>query len=102
MSYTPEMVAAIQSAEPLTFEKAQEIASSDAFVRAGKSHRSVITKAKSLGIAYVPKGKKPNTKVEAGPTKAAYLADIRSALALPEREGDLTKAELVAVLENIG
>lgn len=101
MSYTPEMVAAIQSAEPLTFEKAQEIASSDAFVRAGKSQRSVIAKAKSLGVAYVPKAK-PAAKADTGPTKAAYLADIRSALGLAEREGDLTKAELVAVLENIG
>ena len=98
--YTKEMVAAIQTAEPLTFEKAQELASTDAFVRAGKTTRSVVAKAKSLGVDYIPKAK-PATK-EVGPTKADYLADIRSALALPDRAGDLTKAELVTVLENIG
>ena len=36
------------------------------------------------------------------PTKAHYLAEIRKALALPERSGDLTKAELVNVLANLG
>jgi len=98
--YTKEMVATLTAATPLTFEKAQEIASTDAFVRAGKSTRSVVAKAKSLGLDYTPKAK-PAAKA-VGPTKADYLADIRSALALPDRAGDLTKAELVTVLENIG
>jgi hypothetical protein len=100
--YTPEMVAAIQTASPLTFEKAQEIASSDAFVRAGKGHRSVIAKAKSLGVDYIPKAKPAKASKDNGPTKAETLAAIRSALSLADREGDLTKSELVAVLENIG
>ena len=102
MSYTPEMVAAIQTASPLTFEKAQEIASLDAFVRAGKGHRSVIAKAKSLGIDYIAKPKAARKAADNGPTKAETLAAIRTALALPDREGDLTKAELVAVLQSIG
>ena len=102
MSYTPEMVAAIQTASPLTFEKAQEIASMDAFVRAGKGHRSVIAKAKSLGVDYIPKAKPAKASKDNGPTKAETLAAIRSALALPDREGDLTKAELESVLQSIG
>jgi hypothetical protein len=36
-----------------------------------------------------------------GPTKADILTGIRSALALADREGDLTKDELVSVLEHI-
>ena len=88
--YTPEMVAAITKAAPLTFEKAQEIAASDMFSRAGKGYRSVIAKAKPA-----------KKSVDNGPTKAATLSAIRAALALPDREGDLTKAELSAVLENI-
>lgn len=99
--YTPEMVAAIQTASPLTFEKAQEIASSDAFVRAGKGHRSVIAKAKSLGIDYIPKAKPAKKSADNGPTKAETLAAIRTALALPARDGDLTKAELESVLQSI-
>ena len=100
--YTSEMVAAIQTASPLTFEKAQEIASTDAFVRAGKGHRSVIAKAKSLGIDYIPKAKPVKASRDMGPTKAETLSAIRLALALPERDGDLTKSELSAVLSNIG
>lgn len=99
--YTPEMVAAIQTASPLTFEKAQELANSDAFVRAGKGHRSVIAKAKSLGVDYIPKAKPAKASKDNGPTKAETLGAIRAALALPHREGDLTKAELESVLESI-
>jgi len=99
--YTPEMVAAITKAAPLTFEKAQEIAASDMFSRAGKGHRSVIAKAKSLGVEYIAKAKPAKKSVDNGPTKAATLSAIRAALALPEREGDLTKAELSAILSNI-
>ena len=99
--YTPEMVAAIQTASPLTFEKAQELAASDAFVRAGKGHRSVIAKAKSLGVDYIPKAKPAKASKDNGPTKAATLAAIRKALAMPDREGDLTKAELETILQSI-
>jgi hypothetical protein len=98
MSYTPEMVAAIQTAEPLTFEKAQEIAATDAFVRAGKSTRSVVAKAKSLGVAYIPKAKpEAKGKADTGPTKAELLAQVRASLGLAEREGDLVKSELEAL-----
>ncbi len=103
MSYTPEMVAAIQSAEPLTFEKAQEIASSDAFVRAGKSQRSVIAKAKSLGVAYIPKAKPAKRPTEE--TKSDLVDRI--AVALGSDSSDLaglskaTTAALLAVLERV-
>ena len=98
--YTPPMLAEIRKAEPLTLEKAKELAQRDEFTRAGKSHRSIISKAQSMGIEYIKitPTRKPR---ENTPTKAAYLASIRKALALPEREGDLTKSELSAILENI-
>jgi len=98
--YTKEMVATIMAAAPLDAAKAQQIAETDDFVRASKTKRSVIAKAKSLGLDYIKAA--PRAKVPQGPTKAAYLLDIRAALALPPREGDLTKAELESVLENIG
>ena len=89
------MVAAIRSASPLTLEKAKALASDFGSV----SHRSVISKAKSLGVEYV---KAAPARKERGPTKADFLREIREALALPEREGDFTKAELMTVLANIG
>ena len=97
-NYTPQMVAAITAAAPLNLAKARELA--DTF--GNVSYRSVISKAQSIGVEYVkaaPAARKPR---DAGPTKAAYLAAIRKGLALPEREGDLTKLELGAVLESIG
>ena len=95
-AYSASETAVIVDAAPLTFEKAQAIAE-----KIGKSHRSVIAKAKSLGVEYIPKAK-PTAKASNEPTKAAILAEIRTALAMPARDGDLTKAELINLLSNIG
>jgi hypothetical protein len=95
-NYTDKEAKVLASASPLTFEKAQEIAD-----QLGKTQRSVIAKAKSMGLAYIPKAKPVKASRDMGPTKADTLSAIRLALALPERDGDLTKAELSAVLENI-
>ena len=73
--YSAEMEATIRAAStPLTFAKAQEIANTDAFVAANKSHRSVIAKAKSMGLDYEPKpavAKRPK-----GITKATLVQTI--------------------------
>jgi ABC-type Fe3+ transport system substrate-binding protein len=98
MSYTPEMVAKITAAAPLNLEKAHILAG-----ELSVSYRSIIAKAKSEGIVYEKKvaaAKKP--KGLDGPTKAEMLGAIRLALALPSRQGDLTKSELSSVLESIG
>lgn len=97
-TYTDSMVAALNAAAPFNLEKAHAFAA-----EFGVSYRSAISKAKQLGIAYekkAPAAKKP--AADRGITKAAVLVGIRSALALPEREGDLTKAELEAVLAHLG
>ena len=96
------MIDAVRSAAPLDLSKAHALANSDLFAKADVGYRSIIAKAKSLGVEYVkavPAAKAPRDQL---PTKAQYLAQIRKSLALPEREGDLTKAELVSVLESIG
>ena len=98
--YTKEMLATITAAAPLNAAKAQQIAETDDFVRASKTKRSVIAKAKSLGLEYIKAA--PRAKVAQGPTKADRLQAIRTALALPERLGDFTKAELEVIWENIG
>jgi hypothetical protein len=97
-NYTPAMVAKLQEAAPLNLEKAKALASEFGNV----THRSVISKAKSLGLEYVAQPKRVAAAKRVGPTKAETLGAIRKALALPEREGDLTKAELESVLESIG
>ena len=50
VNYTPEMIAAIEAACPLNLEKAKAVAE-----EIGKTYRSVIAKAKSLGFEYVSK-----------------------------------------------
>ncbi len=97
-NYTSAMVARIQASAPLNLAKAKELAAEFGSV----THRSVISKAQSLGVEYVKATPAPRSPREAMPTKADYLVAIRKSLALKDRSGDLTKAELSAVLESIG
>jgi hypothetical protein len=97
-NYTPEMVARITAAAPLNLAKAKELAATFGNV----SYRSVISKAQSIGVEYVKLSPVKRAVKADTPTKAEYLAAIRKSLALPTREGDLTKAELSSVLESIG
>lgn len=97
-NYTDQMVAKIKASAPLNLAKAQALSADFGNV----TYRSVISKAKSLGVEYVKAAPAAKKSREDSPTKAAYLAAIRKGLALPDREGDLTKAELAAVLESIG
>ena len=97
MSYSKEMEAVIRSAEPLTFDKAQDIASLDAFVAAGKSQKSVVAKAKSMGVAYIPK---PKPAKRPTPETKSDLVD-RIAVALGGDSSDfagLSKATTAALL----
>lgn len=96
MAYTDAMVAKVRAAAPLDLAKAQALGS-----ELGVSYRSVISKAKQLGVEYVAKAPAAKKAVDNGPTKAATLQAIRSKLALADREGDLTKAELEAILQAI-
>lgn len=92
--YTETMIAKLRAAAPLNLAVAKDLAADF-----GLSHRSVISKAKSLGLEYVKAS--PKAKAVKQPTKAEMVAAIRAAVALPDREGDLTKAELVSVLEHL-
>ena len=96
-NYTDQMVAKIKASAPLNLAKAQELSSEFGNV----TYRSVISKAKSLGVEYVKAAPAAKKSRDDTPTKAQYLAAIRKGLALPDREGDLTKAELATVLESI-
>ena len=97
MSYSKEMEAVIRSASPLTFEKAQDIASQDAFMAAGKSHKSVIAKAKSMGVAYIPKAKPAKRPTQ--DTKSDLVDRIAVALGGESSDFDgLSKATTAALL----
>jgi len=93
-NYTPAMVAKLQAAAPLNLETAKDLAADF-----GVSHRSVISKAKHLGLEYVKAS--PKARVAKGITKAELTDAIRQAVALPDRAGDLTKPELDVVLSNL-
>jgi len=88
------MVAALEAAAPLTLEIAKDLAADF-----GVSHRSVISKAKHLGLEYVKAS--PKARVAKGITKAELTDAIRQAVGLADRSGDLTKAELDVVLSNL-
>ena len=92
-NYTPAMIAKLQGAAPLNLEIAKDLAADF-----GLSHRSVISKAKHLGLEYVKAA--PKAKA-VGITKADLADAIRKAIALPDRSGDLTKDELSAILSNL-
>ena len=94
-NFTENMVAKMVAAQPLDLGKAKSLAGDF-----GLGHRAVISKAKSLGLNYIPQAKRVASKRK-DPTKAETLDAIRQALSLPDREGDLTKAELDSVLESI-
>ena len=93
-NYTKAMEQRIREAAPLNLAKAKALAEEFASV----SHRSVISKAQSLGVEYVKAA--PKAKA-VGITKAELTDAIRKAIALPDRSGDLTKDELSAILSNL-
>lgn len=95
-AYTNAMVTTLTANAPYNYDSASAFASQH-----GLSVRSVISKVKSLGLEYVAKPKAASKPRDTGPTKAETLAGIRSALGMPAREGELTKAELVAILASL-
>lgn len=92
MAYTDAMVAKVIAAAPLDLAKAQALGS-----ELGVSYRSVISKAKQLGVEYVAKAPAAK-KAKEGPTKADLLARIRSKIGT-DREGDLNKEELERICQ---
>ena len=96
-NYTSQMVARINAEAPLNLTKAKALAEEFGNV----TYRSVISKAQSIGVEYVKLSPVKRVKRDDMPTKAEYLAAIRKSLALADRSGDLTKAELSAVLASI-
>ena len=96
-NYTSSMIARINAEAPLNLAKAKALAEEFGNV----TYRSVISKAQSIGVEYVKASPVKRAAKADTPTKAEYLAAIRKGLALTDRSGDLTKAELSAVLQAI-
>ena len=89
------MIEKIEASQPLNLDKAKALAS-----ELNVTYRSIISKAKQMNFEYVAKA--PALKKESNePTKADILTDIRKVTSLSEREGDLTKAELIAILAKL-
>ena len=96
IQYTDQRIERMRAEAPLNYAKAQSLASE--FGLTG-GYRSVIAKAISLGIPY--EKKQPASPTKSGPTKSELAAEIREALKLAEREGDLNKSEYLSILEAI-
>ena len=80
-NYTPAMIAKLQAAAPLDLAKAKALASDFGNV----SHRSVISKAKHLGLDYVVTAKAAKTIRS---SKADTVAAIAKAVAMPVADLD--------------
>ena len=97
-AYTNAMVAELTNNAPFNLAKAKMFANRYPTV----GYRSVIAKVKSLGLEYdkaEPAAKKD--PAVAGTTKAQILSDIRLKMGLPDRDGDLTKTELMVILASL-
>ena len=98
--YTPEMVEVMTASQPLNAEVCSELAHT---FGKGISQRSVIAKAKSLGLDYVVKAKPTRKKV--APTKMDIVRAIEKGLDADQGSLDgLVKAtaqSLDALLSNI-
>ena len=96
-AYTNAMVAELTNNAPFNLAKAKMFA--ERYPTVG--YRSVIAKVKSLGLEYVKAEPVAKTAKDAGPTKAQVLSDIRLKVGLPDRDGDLTKTELMVSLASL-
>jgi hypothetical protein len=90
VNYTPEMEAAIRAAAPITFDSAAVLAE-----KLGKPARSIIAKAKSLGVEYIAKPA-PAKRVTGGASKAEVVASISAKLGGVDLSG-LDKATSAAL-----
>jgi hypothetical protein len=92
VNYTPEMEAVLVAAAPFDLELAKKIGQ-----EIGRSHRSVISKVKSLGLEYV--AKKPEPKRITPETKADIVNQLEYDLCV-EKGGlkDLAKATTAALV----
>lgn len=102
VNYTPEMESVIIAAAPLNMEKAKVIGE-----KIGKSYRSVIAKAKSLGVDY--EGKPKPQKRVGGMTKPQMVAAIAAAVGADaaaleglEKSTASSLANLLAACERVG
>ena len=92
-NYTPAMIAKLQAAAPLNLDKAKDLAADF-----GLSHRSVISKAKHLGLDYIvaPKAAK---KIRS--SKADTVDAIAKALARDPNDLDGLALAKGAALDNL-
>ena len=92
-NYTLAMIAKLQDAAPLDLAKAKDLAADF-----GLSHRSVISKAKHLGLDYVP-ATKATAKVRA--SKADTVAAIAKGLDMPLDDLDGLALAKGSALDNL-
>lgn len=97
VNYTPEMEAAIRAAAPITFDSAAVLAE-----KLGKPARSIIAKAKSLGVEYIAKPA-PAKRVAGSASKAEIVASIAQAVGVDNLDGleKAPAAALVKLLESV-
>ena len=95
--YTPTMIEALRSAQPLNLEKAKTFSA-----EFGVSHRSIIAKALSLGLTYEKKTVSSSSSDR--PTKGDLVREIERSLQGESLDGlqGASMRSLQALLMSIG
>ena len=99
-NYTPKMLDAMNALAPLDNDAVNDLAdNNDLFVSVNAN--SIRSKAVRLGIYQAASGNIAKGKADTGMTKQAMVNAIRASLSLPDRAGDLVKADIDAIFARL-
>ena len=95
-NYTPKMLDAMTALAPLDNDAVHDLADNNGLF-ASVNANSIRSKAVRLGIYRAASGNIAQSKSATGMTKQAMVDAIRASLDLPDRAGDLVKADIDAI-----
>ena len=95
-NYTPKMLDAMNALAPLDNDAVKDLADTNGLF-SGVNANSIRSKAVALGIYKAASGNIAKGKSATGMTKHAMVDAIRASLDLPDRAGDLVKADIDAI-----
>ena len=95
-NYTPKMLDAMNAMAPLDNDAVKDLANSNSLF-SGVNANSIRSKAVALGIYQAASGNIAKGRSATGMTKQAMVDAIRASLDLPDRAGDLVKADIDAI-----
>ena len=99
-NYTPKMLDAMNALAPLDNDAVKDLADNNGLF-SGVNANSIRSKAVALGIYKAASGNIAKSKSATGMTKQSMVDAIRASLDLPDRAGDLVKADIDAIFAKL-